>query len=94
MSPQIIQLRSEIVSCTEERDELTQSVARWRDQVNCLEKSNFDIRGLISILEDDIRAGKKEYEALQSSMDKLKEEKEQVLRPHTARFTKCRVEFD
>lgn len=75
---QTTQLRSELVSCTEERDDLNQSLGQWREKVYSLEKSNCDTRNLISILEDDIRAGRKEYEALQSSMEKLKTEKQQV----------------
>lgn len=66
------------MSCTEERDDLNQSLGQWREKVYSLEKSNCDTRNLISILEDDIRAGRKEYEALQSSMEKLKTEKQQV----------------
>ena len=66
------------MSCTEERDDLNQSLGQWREKVYSLEKNNCDTRNLISILEDDIRAGRKEYEALQSSMEKLKTEKQQV----------------
>lgn len=66
------------MSCTEERDEFSQSVSQWREKVHSLEKTNSDIRNLLSILEDDIRAGRKEYEALQSSMEKLKTERQQV----------------
>ncbi|MEQ2197660.1 hypothetical protein XENOCAPTIV_001685, partial [Xenoophorus captivus] len=71
------QLRTELVSCTEDRDELSQSLGQWRDKVHGLEKTNCDTRNLISILEDDIRVGKKEYEALQSSVERVKEEREQ-----------------
>jgi len=67
------------VSCTDERDELSQSLGYWREKVHGLEKENCDTRNLISIMEDDIRAGRKEYEALQSSTEKLKAEREQVL---------------
>lgn len=63
---------------TEERDELSQSVDRWREQVHSLEKTNCDTRQVISILEDDIRAGRKEYETLQSNVDKQEEERQQV----------------
>lgn len=66
------------MSCTEERDELSQSLSQWREKVHSLEKNNRDTRNLISILEDDIRAGRKEYEALQSSTNKLKTERQQV----------------
>lgn len=66
------------MSCTEERDDLDQSLGQWREKVHSLEKTNCDTRNLISILEDDIRAGRKEYEALQSSMEKLKTERQQV----------------
>lgn len=66
------------MSCTEERDELSQSLSQWREKVHSLEKNNCDTRNLISILEDDIRAGRKEYEALQSSTNKLKTERQQV----------------
>lgn len=66
------------MSCTDERDELNQTLGLWREKVNNLEKTNCDTRNLISILEDDIRAGRKEYEALQGNMEKLKTEREQV----------------
>lgn len=75
---QTTQLRSELVACTEERDDLNQSLSQWREKVHNLEKANGDTRGLISILEDDIRAGRKEYDALRNSTDKLKTEKLQV----------------
>lgn len=75
---QAAQLRSELVSCTEERDDLNQSLSQWREKVHSLEKTNCDTRNIISILEDDIRAGRKEYEALKNSTDKLKTEKQQV----------------
>lgn len=77
---QTIQLRSELVACSEERDDLNQSLSQWREKVHNLEKSNGDIRGLISILEDDIRAGRKEYDALRNCTDKLKAERLQVRR--------------
>lgn len=77
-SLQATQLRSELVSCTEERDDLSQSLAQWREKVHRLEMTNSDTRGLISILEDDIRAGKKEYGTLQSNVDKVRREKQQV----------------
>lgn len=57
---------------------MSQSLGQWREKVHSLEKTNRDTRDLISILEDDIRAGRKEYEILQSNMDKLKTEKQQV----------------
>lgn len=66
------------MSCTEERDDLNQSLGQWREKVRSLEKTNCDTRNLISILEDDIRAGRKEYEVLQSSMEKLNTERQQV----------------
>ena len=66
------------MSCTEERDELSQSLGHWRDQVQNLEKTNNDTRNLIAILEDDIRAGGKEYETLKTSMEELKTERQQV----------------
>lgn len=74
------QLRAELVTCSEDRDELSQSLCQWREKVHSLEKTNADTRSLISILEDDIRAGRKEYEALQSSMEKLNTDKSQVLK--------------
>lgn len=77
---QTIQLRSELVACSEERDDLNQSLSQWREKVHNLEKTNGDIRGLISILEDDIRAGRKEYDGLRNSTDKLKAERLQVRR--------------
>lgn len=66
------------MSCSEERDDLNQSLGQWRDKVHSLERTNCDTRNLISILEDDIRAGRKEYEALKNSMEKVKTEREQV----------------
>ena len=66
------------MSISEERDELNQSLGQWREKVRSLEKTNCDTRNLISILEDDIRAGRKEYEALQSNMEKLKTQRQQV----------------
>ena len=63
------------MSCTEERDELNQSLGQWREKVRSLEKTNCDTRNLISILEDDIRARRKDYEALQGNMEKLKTER-------------------
>ena len=66
------------MSCSEERDELNQSLGQWREKVDSLEKTNCDTRHLISILEDDIRAGRKEYEALQGNTEKLKTERQQV----------------
>lgn len=77
---QTIQLRSELVACSEERDDLNQSLNQWREKVHNLEKTNGDIRGLISILEDDVRAGRKEYDGLRNSTDKLKAERLQVRR--------------
>lgn len=75
---QTTQLRSELVACAEERDDLNQSLSQWREKVHSLEKTNSDTRGLISILEDDVRAGRKEYDGLRNSTDKLKTEKLQV----------------
>lgn len=75
---QTTQLRSELVACTEERDDLNQSLNQWREKVHSLEKTNSDTRSLISILEDDIRAGRKEYEALKNATEKLKTERLQV----------------
>ncbi|CAL8403773.1 unnamed protein product [Boreogadus saida] len=72
------QLRSELVSCTEERDEASRSAGRWREEVHSLEKTNVDTRQLISILEEDIRAGRREYEALQSNVERLDGEKQQL----------------
>lgn len=69
--------------CTEERDELNQSLGQSREKVHSLEKSNCDTRNLISILEDDIRADKKEYDSLQSSMQELKIERQQVCVYHS-----------
>lgn len=66
------------MSCSEERDDLNQSLGQWRNKVDSLEKTNCDIRNLISILEDDIRTGRKEYEALKTRMEKLTSEKQQV----------------
>lgn len=66
------------MSCSEERDDLNQSLGQWRNKVDILEKRNGDIRNLISILEDDIRAGRKEYEALKTSLEKVASEKQQV----------------
>lgn len=68
------------MSCTEDRDELSQSLCHWREKVHSLEKTESDTRSLVSILEDDVRAGRKEYEALQSSMEKLNTERIQVLK--------------
>lgn len=75
---QTTQLRSELVSCSEERDDLNQSLGQWREKAHSLEKTNSDTRNLIAILEDDIRAGRKECETLQNNMEKLKTEKQQV----------------
>lgn len=66
------------MSCTEERDDQSHSLSQWREKVQSLEKTNVDIRHLISILEDDIRAGRKECEVLQSNTEKLKAERQQV----------------
>lgn len=66
------------MSCSEERDDLNQSLGQWREKAHSLEKTNSDTRNLIAILEDDIRAGRKEYETLQNNMEKLKTEKQQV----------------
>ncbi|XP_072320728.1 uncharacterized protein cenpf [Eucyclogobius newberryi] len=73
------QLRSELVSCTEERDDLSQALFRCKEQVHSLEKTNSDTRELISILEEDIRAKKKEYVLLQNNMEKIKTEREQFM---------------
>lgn len=54
------------------------TLGQWREKVNSLEKTNSDTRNIISILEDDIRAGRKEYDALQNSMEKVKTERQQV----------------
>lgn len=75
---QTTQLRSELVSCTEERDYLDQSLCQWREKVDSLEKTNCDTRNLISILEDDIRTGRKQYEDSKTSMEKVKTERHQV----------------
>uniref|UniRef100_A0A8C4ZIH5 Centromere protein F n=1 Tax=Gadus morhua TaxID=8049 RepID=A0A8C4ZIH5_GADMO len=72
------QLRAELVSCTEERDEASRAVGRWRQEVHSLEKTNVDTRQLISILEEDIRVGRREYEALQSNAERLDGEKQQL----------------
>lgn len=69
------------MSCTEERDDGTRSVVRWREEAHSLEKTNVDTRQLISILEEDIRAGRKEYEALKSNTEKLASELRQVRDP-------------
>lgn len=66
------------MSCSEERDDLNQSLGQWKNKADSLEKTNRDIRNLISILEDDIRTGRKEYEALKTSVEQLASEKEQV----------------
>lgn len=66
------------MACTEERDDLSQSLSQWREKVHNLEKTNSETRGLISILEDDIRAGRKEYDGLKNRTDKLNTEKLQV----------------
>lgn len=66
------------MSCSEERDHLNQSLGHWRNKADGLEKTNGDTRNLVSILEDDIRAGRKEYEALKTSTEKLASEKQQV----------------
>lgn len=66
------------MSCTEERDDLSQSLGQSREKVHSLEKTNTDTRNLIVILEDDIRAGRKEYEALKNSVEKLRVEREKV----------------
>lgn len=66
------------MSCSEERDDLNQSLGQWRDKVHSLERSNCDTRNLISILEDDIRASRKEYDALKNSTEKVKTERQQV----------------
>jgi chromosome segregation ATPase len=79
--PQSTQLRAELVSCTEERDEASRAVGRWRQEVHSLEKTNVDTRQLISILEEDIRVGRREYEALQSNAERLDGEKQQVRGP-------------
>ncbi|CAL9701706.1 unnamed protein product [Knipowitschia caucasica] len=73
------QLRSELVSCSEERDDLSRSLSQRKEQVLGLEKSNSDTRELLSILEDDIRTRKREYDVLQSSMEKINVEREQLL---------------
>lgn len=66
------------MSCSEERDDLSQSLGQWRNRVDSLEKTNCDTRNLISILEDDIRTGRREYEASKTSLEKLGSEKQQV----------------
>lgn len=70
---------------------MNQSLGQWRDKVHSLEKTNCDTRNLISILEDDIRAGRKEYEALKNRMEKLKTERHQVFTVHgeVKRFGAC-----
>lgn len=75
LSVQVTQLRSELVCCSEERDLLGQSLGHWRNKVDSLEKSNGDTRGLISILEDDIRTGRTENEALKTSVEKMASER-------------------
>lgn len=67
------------MSCSEDRDELSRSLGQWRDKVHGLEKTNLETRNLISILEEDIRVGRKEYEGLQSVMERVKAEREQVM---------------
>lgn len=62
------------MSCTEERDEGTRSVTRWREEAHSLEKTNTDTRQLIAILEEDIRVRRKEYESLKSNNEKLASE--------------------
>ncbi|XP_061881910.1 centromere protein F isoform X2 [Entelurus aequoreus] len=79
LSTETLQLRTELVSCIEERDELSQSVGQWRQKVNRLEKTNCDTRSLMSILDEDIKTGRKENKALQGNIDKIKTERQQLL---------------
>lgn len=79
---QLTQLRAELVSCSEERDELNQSLGQWRNKVDSLERTNCDTRNLISILEDDIRTGRREHKVLKTNIEELSSEKQQVHRKH------------
>lgn len=79
---QLTQLRAELVSCSEERDDLNQSLGQWRNKVDTLERTNCDTRNLISILEDDIRTGRREHKVLKTSIEELASEKQQVHTKH------------
>lgn len=79
---QMTQLRCELVSCSEEQDDLNQSLEQWRNKVNGLEKTNCETRNLISILEDDIRTESRENKTLKTSLEKLASEKQQVRAKH------------
>lgn len=75
---QVTQLRWELVSCSEERDDLRQSLEQWRSKVEGLEKTNRETRDLISILEDDVRTERRENKTFKTSLEKLASEKQQV----------------
>lgn len=70
------------MSCSEERDDLNQSLGQWRNKVDSLERTNCDTRSLISILEDDIRTKRREHKVLKTSKEDLASEKQQVHTKH------------
>lgn len=75
---QMTQLRWELVSCSEERDDLNRSLEQWRNKVDGLEKTNCETRNLISILEDDIGTERRENKTFETRLEKLASEKQQV----------------
>ncbi|KAA0711285.1 Centromere protein F [Triplophysa tibetana] len=73
------QLKEELVLCTEERESELHSLMKWKEKAELLEKRDADARELIKVLEDDIRAGKRQIEGTSEQINVLLKEKEQVL---------------
>ncbi|XP_031436037.1 centromere protein F isoform X2 [Clupea harengus] len=73
------QLKQELFSCSEERESENQSLVKMKENAVFLEKNNLDTRELIRILEEDIHAGRKQFEEASNKIDILVKEKEELL---------------
>ncbi|KAJ8402852.1 hypothetical protein AAFF_G00361660 [Aldrovandia affinis] len=73
------QLKRELLSCTEEKENTDQTLSEWKIKAQQLEMNSCETRDLIKILEEDIRKGKRESEMASFNLDSLRKEKEQLL---------------
>ncbi|KAI1895683.1 hypothetical protein AGOR_G00108750 [Albula goreensis] len=73
------QLKQELLSCTEDKQNMDQSLSEWKGKAEQLEKNRREARELIKILEEDVLRGKKESDIAHSNLDGLRKEKEQLL---------------
>ncbi|KAI7804504.1 centromere protein F isoform X2 [Triplophysa rosa] len=73
------QLKEELVLWAEERESELHSLLKWKEKAELLENRDADARELIKVLEDDIRAGKRQIEVTSEQINVLLKEKEQVM---------------